>query len=136
MAEVVKVIRDPPAAAQIIECAYQEVARNPAYTFSAFVRDFDEEVTRVAEAKLIGRAIPYSQQAFQKAKRSNFRMLRQRFRWDAIMYVYKGLFNVALGGLSETRRDAIDGTLRRFWNWLESGRSHSSPSRSKEHAGL
>ena len=136
MAEVVKVIRSPPIAQQIIEQAFQEVARNSAYTFPAFVNHFDDEVTRASQAKRITRATPYSQEEFQKVTRSNFRMLRQRFQWDAIMYAYKSLFNVALGGLSETHRDVIDRTLRRFWNWLETRRSHSSASRSKGHAGL
>lgn len=44
IAEAIELLRDPQRTKAITECAYEEVARNPALSYEAFIRQFDQVV--------------------------------------------------------------------------------------------
>lgn len=67
MDEIVAVLRDPVRWKGVVDCAYEEVALNPRYTFKEMVRQFDEVVERVAQ-NLPRRVSPvYTEETFAAA---------------------------------------------------------------------
>jgi hypothetical protein len=111
MAEVAAIIRDPARAQPIIDAAYREIACDPAYGFTAFVRHFDEEVSRSAAGRAPARA--YDDARFAADSRGDFHTRRRRLQRAALLALYRGFFRGVLGSLPEGRRDAIQGQLRR-----------------------
>jgi len=67
MDEVVAVLRDQDRWAEIVECAYREIALNPRYTFRSMVEEFDEVADQVT-AGMPRRLVPsYDEAGFRTA---------------------------------------------------------------------
>jgi hypothetical protein len=65
MADVVAIVRDPARATPIISRAYDEVARNPRYSFAAMVRQFDDVIDRTFEPSMRRTAGRYASIVFR-----------------------------------------------------------------------
>jgi len=88
MAEVVAVLRDPARAQAIVDAAYREIARDPAYSYAPMVATFDRTMSAAfAPAMARGREA-YSDAAFARDRRSRRSIYRQ-WRRRAIEAAYR-----------------------------------------------
>lgn len=93
MDEVAAVLRDPGRWSEIVECAYQEVALNPRYTFRTMVEEFDETAAWFIAALPKRLASPYGEPEF--AKTSTLLGARRR-GWRVVMSELGGLLERSL----------------------------------------
>ncbi len=113
MEEVVSVLRDEARRTEIIENAYQEVARNPECGYGAFVAKVDAAVDAAFAPAMGRRREAYSNAAFDSVSAPGFTARRRRLQRRVQHKLRRLVFGVLLRRISYRRRDRIEAALRR-----------------------
>jgi hypothetical protein len=114
MSEVVDVLRDPARAAEIIERAYCEIALDPRYSYAHAVAQFDDAVDAVFRPEMLAREPAYSTLRFHADRVVNFAKWRRHLVLTIERAARWLLVRVALGWLSEQRREEVRDRIRRW----------------------
>jgi hypothetical protein len=108
MEEVVGIIRDPARAKKIIDCAYEEVAANPKYSYEWMAADFDRDLDqhscmrdKAPYSKREQRAVARLRRLEKKCARARY---KQRLSINRILHYGLVLFVRALNLLPERAR--------------------------------
>jgi len=113
--EVVEILRSPEEAARIINNAFEEVAKNPAYSHAALTEIFDTVLAEQASERRPA-SQPYDVSELNRIDRGHRRRLRIRKMRTYLRYAVSRLvFGNLLAVLGETRRDQATNALRRLY---------------------
>ena len=118
MAEVVAVLRDPSRLAEIVQCAYDEIALNPRYSFAAAVAAADAAIEAVLRPEMLSRAGPYGAQEFQQATTPDLKTRGRRGYRRFTQFAFRLIFARLLGRASPDRRAQVEWRLRRIYRAL------------------
>lgn len=113
MKEVVSVLRDEARAQSIVERAYQEIARNPRYSWRHFVNRFDKVVKESQNEVGWLTSRPYSEQEFRRANRPTVKTRMRRTMRRTKEAAYRFVFAKILRSISEKDRDDLKKLLKR-----------------------
>ena len=69
MEEVARILKDPQRTQAIVDCAYEEIARNDAYSYAAMVRLVDRVMDEEWSASLLAAERPYAHDEFDELVR-------------------------------------------------------------------
>jgi len=116
LAEVAAILRDPPRLNQIVTQAYNEIARNPRWSFAQATYDVDMVIEETITPEMLSRAAPYSDSQFRALAATKFSTLRRRAQRTMRMNINRFLFGVLLGRLDSVARTKVHGTLRKIYN--------------------
>jgi hypothetical protein len=88
--EVVERLRDTAGLQRIVDCTYEEVARNEAYSYRAFVRRFDDAVEAQFERHGIAPRVRYSAARYAAQMTMSPAYLLHRFYSRSLQWVLLG----------------------------------------------
>lgn len=115
LAEVVAVLRDASRLDQIVMQAYDEIAKNPKWSFAQSVADVDAVIDGVFVETMASRKKPYSSEEFLR-HRLTFQTVRRRAQrviiGGAVWVIFRGI----LGRLDPVRRQWVHGWLRKIFD--------------------
>lgn len=113
-AEIVAVLKDPQRAQDIIDNAYREIGGNPANTFGAFVRQFDEVLSDAFRPQMKAQLSPLPDAQFERLTSPTLTTRARWFRRRATEGSYRLLFARILGRARPETREAVHAWLKYF----------------------
>lgn len=116
--EVVRILRDPARIEEIVNCAYDEIACNPRWSFQQATKNVDDVLESAFRLEMRGSAAPYSDSEFRSRTADNISTLRRRAQRRILTGGYKFLFGYVLSGFDPVTRTKVQGTLRKVYNTL------------------
>lgn len=115
MDDVVQILRSPQQALEIVNNAYEEVAKNPTYAHAALTQTYDSALAEKAVQKQSA-SQPYDAAAFTSIERWHRRRLGiRKIRSYLRFAVTRVVFGNLLAVLGETGRDRATTGLRRLY---------------------
>ncbi len=112
ISEVVRVLHDAVASQAIVDCAYQEIALNPAHGFPAFVANVDAQISTRFAAPMAKSRPAYDSSTFRRASRPGFATRYRVLKRDVVGALYRLLFRKLLAFLPEAQRDVAKIRIR------------------------
>jgi hypothetical protein len=116
--EIVAIVRDPVRISDITERAYQEIARNPRYSYANAIVTVDHAIDAAFRAEMMSRKQAYSDVGFRLAYLAGVRAWSRRLSRMAIERVRWPLLNIALGWMPEPSRERVRDRIRK-WRGIE-----------------
>lgn len=118
MAEVVAILRDRRRVEEIVECAYQEVALDPRWSFASFVSEVDNSIDAAIASRGMRAVAAYTVDEFAAKAAPDFNTVRRRAFRKVISWVYVFVFRTVLGGLAPAKRERAHRRLRQVYNFV------------------
>jgi hypothetical protein len=116
--EVVRVLRHPARIEQIVSCAYEEIARNPRWSFEQATKDVEAVLDESFRPEMRSMAAAYSDEELQSLTAASLSTLRRRAQRHILSGLHSFLFGFLLSGLDPVTRTKVHGTLRKVYNAL------------------
>jgi hypothetical protein len=114
--EVARILRDPTRIEEIVTCAYNEIARNPRWSFQQATKDVDDVLDGAFRPEMRSNGAAYSDREYRSQTADGISTLRRRAQRRILTGAYKFLFGFVLSGLDPVTRTRVQGTLRKVYN--------------------
>ena len=105
--EVARILRDPARIEEIVTCAYDEIARNPRWSFQEATKSVDNVLESTFKPEMHSKVAAYTDSEFQSRTADSISTRRRRVQRQVLIGAYRFLFGFVLSGLDPVTRTRV-----------------------------